>query len=299
MLDRPSSHLATVLQALFVTFLWSTSWVIIKVGLKDIPPLTFAGLRYTLAFLCLLPLAFRPARREALRTLTRREWARLALLGLLGIAITQGAQFAGLSYLPAVTVSLFFNFTPVAVALLAVAMLNERPTGLQWMGVALYIAGIAVYFYPGQVAGQAVGLIITAVGVLTNAISAVLGRQVNREERLHPVIVTVTTMGIGGVSLLATGVLVQGLLRLSPASWLAVGWLAVVNTALAFPLWNHTLRTLSAVESSIINSTMLVQIAAVAWIFLGEVQSPKEILGMVIVACGIIVVQVKGRRKLL
>jgi len=37
-----SPHLRAVLQALFVTFLWSTSWVLIKLGLKDIPPLTFA-----------------------------------------------------------------------------------------------------------------------------------------------------------------------------------------------------------------------------------------------------------------
>ncbi|MDL1890548.1 DMT family transporter, partial [Nitrospirales bacterium NOB] len=63
-----SSHMRAVLQALFVTLLWSSSWVLIKQGLKDIPALTFAGLRYTLAFLCLLPLA---ARRGDLRTLRR------------------------------------------------------------------------------------------------------------------------------------------------------------------------------------------------------------------------------------
>ena len=51
-----SSHTSAVLQALFVTFLWSTSWVLIRIGLEDIPALTFAGLRYTIAFLCLLPL---------------------------------------------------------------------------------------------------------------------------------------------------------------------------------------------------------------------------------------------------
>ncbi len=50
-----SPHGKAVLQALFVTFLWSTSWVFIKLGLTDIPALTFAGLRYSLAFLCLLP----------------------------------------------------------------------------------------------------------------------------------------------------------------------------------------------------------------------------------------------------
>jgi drug/metabolite transporter (DMT)-like permease len=62
-------------------------------------------------------------------------------------------------------------------------------------------------------------------------------------------------------------------------SWLLIAWLAVVNTAFAFTLWNHTLRTLSAVESSIINNLMLPQIAILAFVFLGETLNGKEILG--------------------
>ena len=44
-----------ILQALFVTLLWSSSWVVIKFSIEEIPPLTFAGLRYFIAFLILLP----------------------------------------------------------------------------------------------------------------------------------------------------------------------------------------------------------------------------------------------------
>jgi len=50
-----SAHARATAEALFVTFLWSTSWVLIKWGLPSIPPLTFAGLRYVMAFLCLAP----------------------------------------------------------------------------------------------------------------------------------------------------------------------------------------------------------------------------------------------------
>ena len=46
-------HHLPALQALFVTFLWSTSWVLIKFGLQEIPAIGFAGLRYALAFLLL------------------------------------------------------------------------------------------------------------------------------------------------------------------------------------------------------------------------------------------------------
>jgi drug/metabolite transporter (DMT)-like permease len=53
---RPSQHAISVFQAVFVTVLWASSWVLIKLGLRaSLPALTFAGLRYTLAFVFLAP----------------------------------------------------------------------------------------------------------------------------------------------------------------------------------------------------------------------------------------------------
>jgi drug/metabolite transporter (DMT)-like permease len=287
-------HLGAALQALLVTFLWSTSWVLIKIGLNDIPALTFAGLRYSLAFLCLLPLALRPAGLISLRDLSGRRWARLIILGLLFYAVTQGAQFLGLAYLPAVTVSLLLNFTTIVVALLGIFLLAERPTVLQWSGVFLNIVGIVIYFYPVAIpASQVVGLIVVVVGVLANAGSSILGRRVNRDGDIPPLTVTIVSMGVGAIVLLVTGVLTQGLPPLSPVHWAIIGWLAVVNTAFAFTLWNHTLRTLSAMESSIINSTMLVQIAILAWLFLGEQLTWREGIGMVLAGLGALIVQVR------
>jgi len=288
------SHLGAVLQALLVTFLWSTSWVLIKIGLADIPAITFAGLRYSLAFLCLLPFALRPAHLKPLRSLSRGAWARLVALGLLFYAVTQGAQFLGLAYLPSVTVSLLLNFTTVAVALMGIPLLAERPTVLQWSGVVLNVAGVVTYFYPVAIpAHQAVGLAVVAIGVLANAGSSILGRRVNRAGDVPPLTVTVVSMGIGAVVLFVTGVLAQGLPRLNPAHWAIVGWLAVVNTAFAFTLWNHTLRTLSAMESTIINSTMLVQIAVLAWLFLGEQLTWQEGIGMALAGLGALIVQIR------
>jgi drug/metabolite transporter (DMT)-like permease len=51
-----SPRLHAILQAILTTFLWSTSWVLIKFGLRgELPPITFSDLRYELAFLCLAP----------------------------------------------------------------------------------------------------------------------------------------------------------------------------------------------------------------------------------------------------
>jgi drug/metabolite transporter (DMT)-like permease len=290
--NRPP-HLQAVLQALFVTFLWSTSWVLIKIGLEDLPALTFAGLRYTLAFLCLLPFAARSGQLGPLRTLPPKAWGRL-LLGLLFYSMTQGAQFVSLFYLPAMTVSLLLSFTTILVALLGIFTLHERPVAIQWAGTGLYLAGVLVYFSPLFVPqGELIGLAVALAGVLANAFSSILGRHVNRSGDIEPLAVTVVSMGAGGLLLLGIGIAAQGLPRLTLANWGIILWLAIVNTALAFTLWNHTLRTLSAMESSIINNTMLIQIAVLAWLFLAESLSWRMVLGMTLAALGTLLVQLR------
>lgn len=114
------SHISTVLIALFVVFLWATSWVFIKIGLEDIPALTFAGLRYTLAFLCLIPVVVLAQRNKVLLSIEKPLWSRLVFLGILLYTVTQGASFLALSYLPAVTVNLIWSFSSVTVAVMGI-----------------------------------------------------------------------------------------------------------------------------------------------------------------------------------
>lgn len=271
MLRARFSHPRAILQALFVAFLWSTSWVLIKVGLRDIPPVTFAGLRYALTFLCLLPLAARSSSRLLVRGLTGRRWVELVGLVILFYALTQ--------------------------AMLGIWLLAEPLTALQWGGVVLNLLGVLIYFFPAAFAGgHLMGLAAALVGVLANAGSSILGRSVNRRADLQPIVVTAISMGVGAVLLLTTGLSAQGLPPLRAGHWIIVGWLPVVNTAFAFTLWNRTLRTLTAVESSIINSTMLGQIAVLAWLFLGESLSWQRGVGLVLAALGTLMVYLRSRR---
>jgi drug/metabolite transporter (DMT)-like permease len=287
-------RLWAILQALLVTFLWSTSWVLIKIGLQDIPALTFAGLRYVLAFFCLLPLFLRSSSRAALGRLSGRRWLELVALGFLFYAVTQGASFLSLAYLPAMSVSLLWNLTTVTVAFVGIWVLAEPLTPRQWGGVFLNLLGIVIYFHPPAfVGGQLLGLAVSLIGVLANAGSSILGRAVNRRADIQPLTVTAVSMGVGALVLVTTGVTVQGLPPLSVQHWMIIGWLAVVNTAFAFTLWNHTLRTLTAVESSIINSTMLGQIAVLAWLFLGESLTWQRALGLVLAGLGTVIVQLR------
>lgn len=296
MFAHRSPHTRAVLQALLVTFLWSTSWVIIKLGLReDIPALLFAGLRYGLAFLCLLALVLRrAAHRAGLRGLGRRDWLALVTLGLIYYAVTQGSQFLSLKYLPAATLNLLLSFSAVLVALLSLFILREKPTPAQWGGLGLSLLGAVVFFVPVALPGDMLlGVGIALVGVAANAVSSLLGRSVNRSVKLSPVVITVASMGIGAAALLAVAIATEGFPPLRPESWLMIAWLAVVNTAFAFTLWNHTLRTLSALESSVINNAMMIQIPLLAWLFLGEGMTAKQIIGLALAAVGILAVQLR------
>lgn len=287
-----------VLQAIFVTVLWASSWVLIKLGLRaSLPALTFAGLRYVVAFICLLPFVLlNPIHRARFKSFTPRDWVQLALLGLVFYTLTQGSQFLSLAYLPAAMVSLLLNLTPIIVGLFGIIFLREYPSLIQWFGIGLTVIGVAVYFLPVDMGGiHVIGLLVALGGVLSNAASSLLGRQANRLEGSSPLLITFISMGIGSVLLLVLGVATQGFGALDLQSWLLIAWLAIVNTAFAFTLWNHTLRTLSAAESSIINSLMMPQIALLAFVFLGETLNGKEILGLILVSLGVIVVQVQKR----
>jgi drug/metabolite transporter (DMT)-like permease len=205
---------------------------------------------------------------------------------------TQVGALVSLIFLPAATLSLLFNFSPIIVAVYSSVLSHEPPSILQWGGIVLSVIGAAVYFLPLHIPlEQRLGLTVALICILANAGASLLGRRINHQGDLRPILVTSVSMGIGGLLVLIVGVVTQGFGQLDLPQWLLIGTLAVVNTALAFTIGNHTLRTLTAVESSIINNTMLPQIAILAWVFLEEPLRPQHILGIVFVGVGTLIVQ--------
>jgi len=288
------THLFAVLQALFVTFLWSSSTVLIKFGLQGgLPALTFAGIRYCIAFVSLITVVLiNPIRRRALSSIPRRTWFQLALLGILFYTLTQGAHFFGLVYLPVNMLSLIYNFATIIVAIAGKRLMREAPTATQWVGILLSIIAAGLFFFPFvYTPEQLPGLFIAFVGMLAYSASSLLGRHVNLYSNLPPVLVTTISMGIGGVFLMSLGGVTQGFGTITPVQWLIIVWLALVNTALAFTLWNKTQRTLRAVESSVINNTILPQASILAWIFLSESLNVKQITAIILTMIAAFLVQ--------
>jgi drug/metabolite transporter (DMT)-like permease len=299
----PAAHRLALAAAAIVTLLWSSSWVLIRLGLDDadLAPITFAALRYSSAAVVLWGWVLwgslqRPSGRDQLRGWTRRELGAVGALGVVYYAVTQGAQFVAIDHQPAATTSLVLSMTPLAVAFASVPLLGERVSRRQLIGAAVVVAGAAVYF-SGNLAATAVGIAAALVALGANVASSVLGRHVNRATRRPAAVVTAVSMTVGAVVLAVVGLVAEEQTALSGRAVVIIAWLAVVNTALAFTLWNHALRHLSAVESSGINNLMLIQIAALAWIFLGETPGPAAIVGILLVSAGVYLTQrTSGRR---
>jgi drug/metabolite transporter (DMT)-like permease len=285
--------LKSVLIALFVTFLWSTSWILIKIGLVDIPALPFAGLRYLFASIILFIYMIFTRKTHLISSLTKPQWKSLLIYGFILITLTQGTQFLALSMLPAVTLSLFLNMSPIFVLFLGFFFLKETINRVQLVGILLFFFGIIIYFYQVDLGNNLPGLTLAAFGVGINAIAAVFGRSINAKRDIDPMVITVVITGFGSIFLLLGGIAIQGMPVLNIQGWLIVGWLAAINTALAFTLWNTALRELKAVEANTINNTMLIQIALLAAIFLSEPLSLRQWLAIAVVAIGVWLVQLR------
>ncbi|MFZ5909033.1 MAG: DMT family transporter [Chloroflexota bacterium] len=292
-IDKPARFLA-IIESLLVTLIWGSSFIFIKVGLDDIGPLTMAGLRYFGAFVILLPFIVR--RGKSLRSIPGRSWVRLFLIGFSGYTIGNGALFWGLRYLPATTVSFLMSMIPVLILFAGILWLREIPTRWQVLGVIVSLVGSSLFFSKGLEAGELFGFLIVAVGLFGFALFGILGRAAAREQRLDTLLLTALPLAMGGGMLLLIALPVEGLPTFTLVAWGIVLWLAVVNTALAYMLYNHSLRILSALEMNIMLNLAPLVTALLAWLLLDERLDMLQIGGIVTVILGVILVQqARGR----
>ncbi|MGY5864416.1 MAG: EamA family transporter [Candidatus Thorarchaeota archaeon] len=293
-IDSKRTKIIAIVQALFVTALWSSSFVIVKFGLAEIPPVTFAGLRYSIASLILLSLILSQTKmREQMKSRSRRWWGMLILYGVVFIGVTQGTQFLGLYYLPATTMSLMLNMTPIIVVLMAIPWLGERPSIIESGLILLGILGVLIFFYPLDFVGVSIiGLVIAFISLVANSFSSVIGRAVNRARDTPALVVTGIMMSAGSICLMIFGLATEPISSLSLTSWFYILWLAVVNTALAFTLWTRSQRILRAIDMTLINSTMLPQIVLLSILFLEEQLDYLDWIGIILLTVSVAAVQV-------
>ena len=290
-----STRLFAIAEVVVVTIIWSSSAVLVKLALDDMGPLSIAGLRYSFGFLLLLPLM--RGNSTPLHTWSAGLWVRLFLIGISAYTIGNGAMFWSLEYLPAVTLSFLLNLIPLLVLVTALVWLREIPTRLQVMGTGICLAGGGLFFSGGLETGETDGLLLAGIGMLGMTGFAVLGREIARDGDIGTIPRSAIPLALGGVTTLLIALPLEGAPGTSGTAWGIVVWLAVVNTALGYALYNHALGTLTALEVGIILNLMPLETGVLGWLVLDEGLRLIQIVGMVIVIAGVGLVQAGAARS--
>lgn len=294
-MPKHPSRLLAALEVVLVTMIWATSYVFGKLTLAELGPLTMAGLRFFGGFLILLPWLLRRNGRKAF-TLPKTQWIHLALLGLCCYLIGNGAMYWSLRLLPATTVSFLMGWITLLVLVGGVIWLKERPTGRQLAGIFVALAGLMLFFSGGFQRGEPQGLAVITIALLGFAAYGLLGRRAARDRMTDTLTLTAVPLAVGGGALLLIALPLEGWPQASPLTWGLVIWMAIVNTALGYVLYNHALQTLSAFEMNVLLNLSPVWTALFGWLLLGEVLTPWKWAGMLIVFAGIALVQSSAPR---
>ena len=282
-------RLIALAETLLVTLIWSSTFVIVKIGLETLGPLTIAGLRYFLGAIVLLPFLIK--RRSLKISFSKDLWLRLILIGVSAYTLGNGALFWGLKYLPATTGSFLMSLMPLLALVGGALLLKEIPTRWQIFGVILSLFGSGLFFSTGLKHGEPKGVLIVGFGLVGILTFTLLGRGIARERRLDTLTLTTLPLAIGGMLSMLIALFVEGVPQFSGRSLLVVLWLAVVNTSLGYLLYNHSLRELTVLEMNMIMNLTPFFTAILSWFLLGEKLGLIQILGMAIMVGGLILVQ--------
>lgn len=276
--------------AVATSVLWAAAIVMVKHGLEDIPRLTFASLRYLVGALALV--IWRTARTGTLIPRADRSlWRWLVGLGVLLYGVVPAAQFISLDTVEAVTFNLVFQAgIPLITALLAGIVLKEATSRWEWLGVAIVIGGVFLFYPAVPTGGEALGILLAVVAAAGVGGSNALQRKVMRGGTMGALDAAVIPMVMGSVGLFLVARLVEPFPELGWEQILLILALGVINTALAFTLWHMAMRTLNALHAGIIASAQVVEVPVLAFIFLGESLTTGRIVGSVLVLAGILVV---------
>ena len=156
---------------------------------------------------------------------------------------------------------------------------------------------MALFFSPGLKPGEPIGLAIFALALLGFTIFGLLSRAAAMDRQIHTLTLTALPLAIGGGLLLAIAVPIEGLPNASIQTWSLVLFLAIVNTALGYILYNHALQTLKAFELNILFTLTPIWTALLGWLFLDEILVSKQWAGIFVVMMGVLLVQQRKHKK--
>lgn len=252
---------ALSLYALLV-LIWSSTWVAIKIGLEDVPPLLSAGVRFAIAGAGLLLLAKALGRRLSTDALLA------GILALLPFAGAYGLIYWGEQYVPSGLAAVLFGVMPLYSATIASIALADEPLRARLVaGIAVAIGGLAIAFGESLALGNAEWALLAATACAIAPLCAAIGNVSikRRGQQLDPIVLNGWAMLGGGALLLATSAPTEDWAQ---AAWTAqsigsIAYLAIIGSAVPFVTLTILLRELRAVTVSYI--TLLLPFGALVF----------------------------------
>jgi len=246
------SKVVPILEVLFTVVVWGASFIATKVALRDLSPVTLVWMRFGIGVV-ILGIATAARRQFALPA--RNELGYLALLGFLGITLHQWLQSTGLQTAQATTTGWIIASIPVFMALLGWGFLKEKLNQMQVAGIAISALGVLLVVSKGSLSGLTTGKFGTIGDFLILlsapnwAVFTILSR---RGLQQHPATrMMFYVMGFGwlfSTVLLFTGPGIGEIGRMTFDGWLAMGFLGVIVSGLAYIAWYDALKVIPAAQ---------------------------------------------------
>jgi drug/metabolite transporter (DMT)-like permease len=276
---------------LLMCVVWGLTWIAIKIGLAGVPPLLFAGTRFTIAGAILLAWRYGAAQRQGTKfpRIRRADWSGLLVVSLLVIVITYSLLFWGMRNVASgLAAVLNLAFMPVALFAIGLAYGEERFTTRQIVAVALGVVGLVVLFRPATSAGRDGGELWGMAAILGGTAAYCWGSVLSRKllRAYEPMLVSGVTCLAGGLMLLALSAAIEPidastlLAFLSPAiaaSWL---FLVVFGSLGAFTIYLRLVRDWGTAKAGMYAFVSPVIAVLVGVVFSGEAAQASDFLGM-------------------
>ncbi|HEU4714342.1 MAG TPA: EamA family transporter [Pyrinomonadaceae bacterium] len=275
--------------------IWGSTWLFIKLGLADLPPITFAGIRFVISCAILFPLvAFR---RMALPK-TRRDWILLAGTGILSFSLNYGLVFWAEQYISSGLAALLQATLPAFGLVIAhIHLPSERMTWVKIAGVILGVFGVGVVF-SNQLAISGRQALAGCVGMVLSAFFAAYSNVLVKTHgrKLNPAVIAAFQMLFGLVPLLLYGLAFEGnplRFRWSAISVISLVYLAIVGTVIAFLLYYWLMQNMDVTKTMLISLVTPVVAVILGMLVLDEEMTWRTLVGgaMIIAGIGFIVVR--------
>lgn len=261
--------------------IWGSTWLAIKLGLRDLPPLTFAGLRFAAAALVLFAIA---ALRGFRLPTGGRDWWLLAYTGLLTITLNYGLVFWGEQYISSGLAAVLSATVPLFGLPLAHRYLASEPlTRWKVAGVLLGVTGVAIVC-SGQLGLGGPLAFWASLGIIFAALATAHAGVLIKAGGTHiePPVLAGVQMAGGCIPLLLGGLLLEGNplhFNWTPMAWAALAYLTILGSVIAFLMYYWLIRH-SAV-TWVLMIPLVTPLVAVAFgvLFAGEIVGWHTALG--------------------